>query len=78
MPQAGKGIPATTTLGRFLRLAEFGADTPCEELYRQSGGEEAEREVFLQDVVEQGYIEIGGNRAVWITNYGRMVSRSLV
>jgi hypothetical protein len=65
-------------LGRFLRLAEFGTDTPYEDLYQKAGGPDPERDGFIRSVVRRGYIELADDGTARLTRHGRQASRRLM
>jgi hypothetical protein len=65
-------------LGRFLRLAEFGGTTSYEDLYQKAGGAEHERDAFIGSLVRRGYIEVGDDGTVLVSQHGRRASRRLM
>ena len=70
-------IPTTKrdTLGRFLRLAEFGGATTFAELYRNAGGTDVDRDAFLREIVRKGYCALGDDDTVQVTGLGLQYSR---
>ena len=65
-------------LGKFLRLAEFGADASYDELYERIGGALKERQAFLTYLVDNRYILIRADGGLELTGHGRRISRLLI
>ncbi len=65
-------------IGQFLRLAEFADNASYDELYLRVGGTAAQRHIFLDHLVTNGYIELGSDNAITLTSRGRRASRRLM